>query len=261
MDTVKLKQLMKDKKAVLRPRVKTLRPLPGVNRYVLLPGWRPNEEHLWFREFGLHFIRNAVGEIQLVQLCSEAAYGRCCVVCEALERAIGRGGDDERMRLLGRAKAGQSFLVNVLVLNDVAAQTPQILELSRPVFGRLVELIEEEGEAVFDAARPQTIEIERTGSGLKTRYAVRSGEHCDMSARGAGGALHDLDDYVRQRDAQSPRLALAAIAAIAAERRRPTDKEEIRSPFSRQPLETTGEDRNLDDALNALLEELDDVPF
>ena len=94
MDASKLMGLMKDKKAAMAKRDKTVKPRPGKNRIVLLPGWRKGEEHIWFHDFGQHFIKNAAKEIQAVYPCADATFGHTCAVCQALSHATAMASDE-----------------------------------------------------------------------------------------------------------------------------------------------------------------------
>jgi len=215
MDAAKLMQLMKNKKAALKQKAKTLKPNPGANRYVLLPGWRKGEEHVWFHEFGQHFIKNAADEIQAVYPCLEATYGNPCPICEGLNRAMKATTDDETVELLKKAKAGQSFLFNVLSLDSDDAGTPQILEVRKSVFGQIVDLIEEWGAAVFDPEAPQIITINRDGKGLNTKYTVQISPKKHTLPSGVFGKINNLDEYVRQENEEQQRRALSAISSVA----------------------------------------------
>lgn len=215
MDAAKLMQLMKNKKAALKQKAKTLKPNPGANRYVLLPGWRKGEEHVWFHEFGQHFIKNAADEIQAVYPCLEATYGNPCPICEGLNRAMKATTDDETVELLKKAKAGQSFLFNVLALDSDDAGTPQILEVRKSVFGQIVDLIEEWGGAVFDPEAPQIIVINRDGKGLNTKYTVQISPKKHTLPAGVFGKINNLDEYVRQENEEQQRRALSAISSVA----------------------------------------------
>ena len=173
MDTTKLMALMKNKKQSLKQKAKTLKPNPGANRYVLLAGWKKGEEHVWFHDFGQHYVKNAAGEIQAVYPCADKTYGNACPICEGLSKAIRSTTDDDTLKLLKEAASGQSYLFNVLALDSEDDATPQILEVRKSVFGQIVDLVEEWGAAVFDGEAPQIITINRDGKGLNTKYSVQ----------------------------------------------------------------------------------------
>lgn len=215
MDTSKLLALMKDKKAALKQKAKTLKPNPGANRYVLLPGWRKGEEHVWFHDFGQHYIKNGAGEIQAVYPCLDKTYGNPCPICEGLAKAMRSAGDDETQALLKEAAAGQSYLFNVLALDTTEANTPQILEVRKTVFTQVVDLMEEWGAGVFDPSEPQIITINRDGKGLNTKYSVQISAKKHPLPAGVFAKLNNLDDYVKQENEEQQRRALTAINSVA----------------------------------------------
>lgn len=215
MDTAKLMELMKNKKSALKQKAKTLKPNPGANRYVLLPGWRKGEEHIWFHDFGQHYIKNAAGEIQAVYPCLDKTYGNPCPICDGLAKAMRAAGDDETQALLKEASSGQSYLFNVLALDSTEANTPQILEVRKSVFTQIVELIEEWGAAVFDPSEPQIITVNRDGKGLNTKYSVQISPKKHPLPAGVFAKLNNLDEYVKQENEEQQRRALTAINSVA----------------------------------------------
>lgn len=215
MDASKLMELMKNKKQALKQKAKTLKPNPGANRYVLLPGWRKGEEHVWFHDFGQHYVKNAAGEIQAVYVCADKTFGNPCPICDGLSKAIKMTSDDETVKLLKEAASGQSYLFNVLALDADDDATPQILEVRKSVFGQVVDLIEEWGAAVFDSEAPQIITINRDGKGLNTKYTVQISPKKHTLPKGVFSKLNNIDDYVRQENEEQQRRALSAINSVA----------------------------------------------
>ncbi|MFT4064376.1 hypothetical protein [Paraburkholderia sp.] len=207
--------LMKSKKAALKPKEKTVKPRPGTNRIVVLPGWRKGEEQVFFHEWGQHFIKNAAGEIQAVIPCAEATFGKPCSACESLNRAMRVTEDDETVELLKGAKSKQGFVLNALDLDGPTKDDPVIYELGKSAFTQLVDTIEEWGEKIFDAEKPQIIVIQRDGKGLNTKYTVQpSPKGYDLPA-GTLSKLHNLDEYVAQENEEQTRRALSAISTVA----------------------------------------------
>lgn len=215
MDATKLMELMKNKKQALKQKAKTLKPNPGANRYILLPGWRKGEEHIWFHDFGQHYVKNAAGEIQAVYVCADKTYGNPCPICEGLSKAIKLTSDDETVALLKEAASGQSYLMNVLALDADDDATPQILEVRKSVFGQFVDLIEEWGAAMFDPEAPQIVTVNREGKGLNTKYTVQISPKKHTLPKGVMSKLNNLDDYVRQENEEQQRRALSAINNVA----------------------------------------------
>lgn len=215
MDTAKLMEMVKQKKAALKTKDKTIKPQPGTNRYILLPGWRKGEEHVWYHDFGQHFIKNAADEIQAVYPCNEAIFGKPCPVCEGLNRAQHAAADDETVELLKKAKSNRRHLVNVLALDSEDPNTPQILELTTTAFGQLLEAVEEWAATMFDSDEAQIFSVTREGKGLNTKYSVQVSNKKQAHPKGVLAKLHNLDEYVVQESDEQKRKALSAISAVA----------------------------------------------
>lgn len=216
MDTAKLMELMKNKKVALKQKAKTLKPNPGSNRYVLLPGWRKGEEYVWFHAFGQHFIKNAADDIQAVYPCLYHTYdGKACPVCEGLQQAIKAAPDNETVELLQKSRASGSYLMNVLALDGDEAGTPQILEVRKSVFTQMMDLLEEWAIGVFDPKEPQIIVINRDGKGLNTKYSVQISPKKHTLPANVLDKLNNLDDYVRQENEEQQRKAIGAINSVA----------------------------------------------
>jgi len=215
MDIAKLQELMKQKKAALKTTEKTIKPAPGANRYVILPGWRPAAPEVIYHEWGQHYIKDAAGQIQAVYPCEEATYGKPCAVCQTLNAAIRSTADDETVELLKGARAAQSFLFNVLALDSADPNTPQILEVRKSVFTQILDTAEEWGPQMFDPANPQIIVINREGKGLNTKYSVQISPKRHAVPKSALERVHNLDEYVRQENEEKQNRALSAISNVA----------------------------------------------
>lgn len=210
MDASKLMGLMKDKKAAMAKRDRTVKPHDGKNRIVLLPGWEAGNEHVYFHDFGQHYIKNAAGDIQAVYPCNDSTFGQPCAVCAALSDATRNAPDDATISLLGEAKASRRVLLNVLVLDGDKPNEPVIYEVAPTVFGAIVDLIEEWGIEAFK----REIVIERSGKGLNTKYTAQISPKTVGVAPATLGKIHNLAEYVKQESEEQQRRAIGAIGAI-----------------------------------------------
>lgn len=210
MDASKLMSLMKDKKAAMKKHDKAAGPKPGKNRIMLLQGWRKGEEHVWYHEFGQHFIKNAAKEIKAVYPCAEATYGKPCAVCDGLGAAMRMTKDDTVIDLLGEAKAGKSVLINALDLDSTNPNTPVVYAIKRGVFSQIIDLIDEWGIKAFT----QEIVITREGTGLNTKYAVTISPKEYAVPASVLEKLHDLDEYVKQESEEQLTRALSAVNSV-----------------------------------------------
>lgn len=217
MDYSKMKALVADKKQSMKKFERTAKvDKPGKNRIRLLPGWRKGEEHVWFHDFGQHFIKDASDKIQAVYVCAAATFDRPCAVCSAMSEAGRHVHDDETQKILEKSKSGRVVLVNALMLDSDTPNTPQVLELKRSVFSQIIEAIEEHGgPAIFDPVEGYEIIINRDGKGLNTTYFAQKGGKQYKVPPAALNQLNDLDEYVKQESEEQSRKAVAAINSIA----------------------------------------------
>lgn len=215
MDQSKLMALLAAKKQSMKKAEKTVKLKPGKNRVRLLPGWRKGEEHVWFQDFGQHFIKDAADQLQAVYLCSHATYEKPCEVCNALAAASRGVTDDETLEVLAKAKASRTVLINALMLDSDQPNTPVILELKRGVFGKLVEIVEEWSGSPLDPEKGQEIIMTREGTGLTTKYDATIGPKVYKVPAAALTQLHDLDAYVKQESDEQKRKAIAAVNSVA----------------------------------------------
>lgn len=215
MDTAKLMALMAQKKASMKKTEKTVKLSPGKNRIRLLPGWRKGEEHVWFHDFGQHFVKDAADQIQAVYLCTHATYEKPCAVCDALASATRAAGDDATAEVLAKAKASRVVLVNALMLDSTEPNTPVVLELKRGVFGQIVDIVEEWEGKPLDPDNGQEIIVQREGKGLNTKYTAQISPKAHKVPPAALAKLNNLDEYVKQESDEQQRRAIGAINSVA----------------------------------------------
>lgn len=210
MDASKLMSLMTDKKAALARRDKTVKPKDGKNRIVLLQGWAKGEEHVWFHDFGQHFIKDVAGAIQAVYICVDSTFGTPCAVCQALADGIRNAPNDAVIEALGEAKGSKRVLINALVLDSDKPNEPQIYELPPTAFGQIVSLVEEWGVEAFK----REIVIERSGKGLGTKYTAQISPKEFEVNPSIIAKINDLSEYVKQESTESQNRALNSVGAI-----------------------------------------------
>lgn len=215
MDTNKLLELMKQKKASMQRHEKTIKPQPGTNRFILLPGWREEERHIWFHDFGQHYIKDEAGTLKAVYPCNQAIFGESCSVCEGLSRALRASDSDETTAVLKEANATRRHLVNVLALDTEDPNTPQILEITPTVFAQFINLIEEWSTDILSDKEANVIVIERVGKGIETRYSAQVSPKKVAIPKSAMAKLNNLDEYVKMESEEQMRKALNAIGAVA----------------------------------------------
>lgn len=215
MDMTKLAALMKNKKAALKPKEKTIKAKPGTNRYVILPGWQKGSEEIFFHEFGQHYIKDGAGQIQAVYPCADKTFGRPCKCCQGLAAAMGEAQSDAVTELLKEAKSKGNFLLNVLELDGETPNEAQVLEVGVGIFTDMVAVAEQWGETMFDKDEPQILTIERSGKGMSTRYNVQISPKKVAMPRGVLDKLRDLTEFATQESEEQETRALSAIRTVS----------------------------------------------
>lgn len=217
IDMDKLKALMAAKKQSMK-RVERAKGFnPGKNRIRIALGWRAGEEHVWYHDFGQHFVKDAADQIQAVYLCTDATYGKPCEVCSTLRTALKHTHDDHTSKILAKAAAGKSILINAFHLDSDQPNTPQVTTVKPKLFGQLIEMLEENGpDAFFSLTEGHEIVVNRDGKGLDTTYtatmAIKKGTPIPAAAM---KNLTNLDEYVKQESEEQQRKAIGAINTVA----------------------------------------------
>lgn len=211
-----IQELLKKKKASLKGAGKTIKPKQGKNNYVILPPWRGGEDGQFWHDFAVHYVKDAADNLQAAYVCVNETLGKPCAVCDALAAAQGTVGvaNPETAELLKKAKAGTSYLVNVLALDSDTPDVPQVLALGKSAFDNLLTVMEEWGDQIFDPANPQVVCIERTGTGMTdTRYTVQATSKRHTFKTKVQPV--NLDQFVAQESEEGERKALYALRGIA----------------------------------------------
>lgn len=212
----KLQELLKKKKASLKTAGRTIKPKPGKSTYVLLPSWRGGDEVQFWHDFGQHYVKDEADQLQAVYICASETFGRPCAVCDGLaeaQRTVGIANPDIANIIKG-AKAGVTYLVNVLALDSDTPDEVQVLALGKSAFGQLVTNVEEWGEHLFDPTNPQIVTIERTGTTVTdTRYTVGVSPKRHTFKRKVTPI--NLDEFVAQENDDAERKVLLAIRSVS----------------------------------------------
>lgn len=262
MDMSKLMSKIADKKQALKTTERTIKPNPGMNEYVILPGWRENEPETLHHDFGAHYIKDAAGTILAVYPCADKTYGKPCAVCSSLNAAMQSAGNDATLETLKEAASRQVYLINVLALGSDKPNDPQILEVSKTVYSAILDVLASWAGSVFDANNPQVVTINREGKGLNTRYTVGISPKKVAMPKDVMKRINNLDEYVKQESEDQQRRALSAIAtasgALPAPSRNdvPTTAASVGYTPASQPVNVGGT-VNLNEEFDDLLSELD----
>ena len=218
--------LLNEKKAKLDSgnRAKTLKLKTGRNRWRLLPGWRKDStkgdpEQFW-HDFGQHFIKGldeGTGKevIKAVYICTDKTFGKPCPVCDTVHSAM-NSASDEMKELIKQSIASNRVLLNVLDREGDKPNEAQICEVPPGVFSQIVAIMQEWGPTeVLDPSTGRDFIIERTGSGLNTKYSVTIAAKSEAVPAAVLGKLPDIDAYCEQENAADQQRALANLRSVA----------------------------------------------
>ncbi len=197
-------------------RVDVIRPQAGKAKYRILPAHPGKPEGTpWWADFGRHYIKDVDGKMSSVYVCVEQTFGKPCAVCQEIARASKHASDDAELKALeeARCKSAQ-ILVNVLARSDAEKATvPQVLALSPTTFEKVLGMISEYGD-ITDLNDGVDIIIERTGSGMSTRYGVMPAAKSQPVPASVMEQAIDLEEYVAQESEADLRKAINSINAI-----------------------------------------------
>lgn len=199
-----------------RPKAEKLR--DGRNRYRLLPGWRKNGDPTFDHSFGQHFIKDASGAITAVYLCTSHTFGQTCQICEAIRSGFRNKPDSATEELLKEAGASKQILANMLHRDGKEPNKPMVFGLPVSVYEDMFKIIEqywEDGINALDLENGVDFIIERTGSGIGTRYSVMVAPKSSPVSADVMQRLVDLDEYVKQESDQALAKALAAMSNVS----------------------------------------------
>ncbi|WP_144440077.1 hypothetical protein [Methylobacterium sp. AMS5] len=132
-------------------------------------------EGKFWRDLGVHWIKDEAGKVLAVVGCSDVVYDKPCPIDAAIEKAAKHVGDDQTLKLVAEMKTRKSVLVKAIIRDGAdGSPDPQILELTPTTFGSLMTMAEEYGSEVdpFDAEEGLDFIITRSGKGKDTEYKV-----------------------------------------------------------------------------------------
>ena len=208
----KRRQELNDKN---RPKPEKLR--DGRNRYRLLPGWRKNGDPTFDHAFGQHYIKDATGTITAVYICTSHTFGQTCQVCDAIRAGFRSNPDSATEELLKEAGASKQILVNMLHRDGKEPNKPMVFAMPASVYEDVFKIIEQywqDGIYALDLEQGVDLIIERTGSGIGTRYSVMVAPKSSPVSKDVMERVTDLDEYVKQESDQGLAKALAAMSNV-----------------------------------------------
>ncbi|EPH1734967.1 regulator [Acinetobacter baumannii] len=216
LDPAKLMETAANKQNAIRSREKTLKPKDGSNRYVLLPGWgwKQGKQDVWFHDFGMHFIKDANGDLQSTYVCLDKTFGKDYPICGALKQAANIATTEAQVEALKECGSRQTYLMNVLALDSDRPNDPQILEVPKTVFSAIFDVLAKWGARLFDPNGSQVIVINRNGSGMNTKYTVLPDAETKPVPPQVYEKLNNLDEYVSQENDERLQRSLGHVQQV-----------------------------------------------
>jgi len=214
-----LKDLIASKRRALAAsgrKDRPVKPPQGKSRWRILPGWRGDGDETFYRDFGQHFIKGDDGSVKAVYTCNAVTNGESCDVCNAVQAFAGEASTDAEQKQAKDMRANKMMLFNALHRDGETPDKPVILGVSSAtatdILSVLEDFMDETDGNPLDLDNGTDIVIERTGSGLDTKYRVALALKSKPVDKSVLGQLHNLDDYVLESDEGRLR-ALAAVSA------------------------------------------------
>jgi hypothetical protein len=215
-----LLDLIKEKQAAIAAtrRGRTVKPPPGRSTWRILPSWRGENEQFW-HDFAQHFIKDASENILAIYVDTEKTFGIPSEINALIGQAIKETTDDTTMTLLKNAKSSAGVLLNAIQVDGDKPGEVQILEVRPSVFHAILNVAQEyedAKESIFDIKAGRELIIHRDGAGLNTKYTVNAAaKNKGVVPADVMKKLHNLDDYVKQENAEGAFKALNAVRQIA----------------------------------------------
>jgi len=226
----------------------------------ILPTWRAadHEDPTFFHDFGQTWIKDLDGNVLAVVGDAKMTFGDEDPVRDLIDRAVAGAKTDAQRKHYKDMKAKPRILVNALILDDkdINATVPQIVEFSETQFDTILKDMEEAekaGDDVLSLTKGFDITVEKSGSGLETKYAFTLARRASAVDGDPMAQIVDIDAFIRAQFTDNAR-AINAIKAISQGESlalvdRSTDMSEDRS--TRRTVDTNVEDADysiVDDA-------------
>lgn len=136
-----------------------IRPNPGINQYRLV---FPVGLQYFFLEIKKHFLQKTA--IYCLDM-----WKKPCPICQQLDILKNAGFTKQA----ADSRAQQTFFV--VVLDRANPMQPSLLELKKTAFNQVLSLVADPdyGKNLFIPSKGRDIKIEKTGTGMSTKYAVK----------------------------------------------------------------------------------------
>jgi len=200
----------------------------GKTQLRILPGWREDDD-TFFHDFGMHFVKDAKGDLKGVHVCPRATYDEECPTCNAIGDAFGYvresmgeiNDSDDSVKALKKANAGNRILLNVVVRGDKRSDdSVEVIDIPRSLFENdIISLFEEYGEQIIATEDGLDITVNATGSGFDRKYTVMPTSpknNVKDVTKEQLEARKDIDKWIKAQNWEQERVnkAIATVGSI-----------------------------------------------
>jgi len=188
-----------------------MKPTPGKSTWRILPGWRADEPNMFYHAYGQHFVKDIEGTLVAIVGCPERTFDGDCEICNAVAAGVKSAPNDDIRNAINESRAQQQYLVNA-IQPDVDPKKVVILAMGGLLFDSYLQAASEYDD-LLDAEVGQDVIIDRSGTGLNTKYSmtVRPASKSKPVDKSVLMTMHNLDEFVQLDGESKKQKALEAI--------------------------------------------------
>lgn len=181
-----------------------VKPAPGQSRWRILPPWKKGGDRI-FRTYGQHFIKGPDGKIAGAFVCPSASAEEpgsvSCVHCDEVAAVARLSKDDDVLRTVREFRAGETYLFNAIRTDGDEKDKVVLLSLpgslANTYFQTLASYLREEIN-ILDPNEGRDIIVNRTGTGLTTKYSMTVAPKSSKVPKEVLDNLIDIDGYIEK---------------------------------------------------------------
>lgn len=199
---------------------KVRRLLPGKTTLRVLPSWNPDNPMQIDQSWGQHFIKSGK-DLKAIHICTRNTFGESCPICDQMANISATSTDPQVLDMVKEAKPSNRTLVNAFIINSPDGNNSteaEILELPPSVFAAILSRFEsglEEGINIMDPDDGNNLIIEKSGTGLDTKYDVTTSMKSSPLPEGVADNVANLENWAHQEHDAQLQKALSEMKAIS----------------------------------------------
>lgn len=185
-----------------------VKPAVGQSRWRILPPWKAGSDRI-FRTFGQHFIKGTDGKIIGAFVCPSASAEEpgsvSCPHCDEVQAVARLTKDDDALKAIREFRAGETYLFNAVRVDGDDKDKAVLLSLPGSVANNYFQTLAtylREGVNILDPDNGHDVIINRTGTGLTTKYSLTAAPKSSPVSKEAVKSAIDIDDYIEKEMAR-----------------------------------------------------------